>query len=196
MRWTGRLSSKSLLHPRFAASVQRVSGWMSWPLIHLFNNVDQWETVFEIRPGEPSPESIATKRPDSDFDEDPDEPGLEPPSSFWPKFEHRFRPAEETWSSDALPAARRAGGGGAEAIKLFDRVLEARDELVEVLPPDGQTPRTRVGGQAVLGRMRVLVNAMEAFQVFADRTGGVLSKGLQDEVGRWWDAGPHEGLNW
>ena len=94
------------------------------------------------------------------------------------------------------PSGSTRGRWGAEAIKLFDRVLEARDELVEVLPPDGQTPRTRVGGQAVLGRMRVLVNAMEAFQVFADRTGGVLSKGFQDEVGRWWDAGPHEGLNW
>ena len=109
-RWRGRLTRSSLLHPRLAASVQRVDGWMEHPMIHLFNNVDQWETVFEIRPGEPTPAAIAPKPADYGYeDPPPGEEGLEAPSSFWPKFEHRFRPAEETWFAAALPAALRAG---------------------------------------------------------------------------------------
>lgn len=47
---------------------------MSPPSIHLFNNVWQREEIFEFRTGEPTPESIAMKRPDSEFDEDPIEP--------------------------------------------------------------------------------------------------------------------------
>jgi hypothetical protein len=169
---------------------------MVWPGIHLFNNVQQWETIFELRPGEPSPEAIATRRPDSDFDEDPDEPGLEPPSSFWPKFEHRFRPAEETWIADAEPAAMHAGRVGGEADDLFERVLAARDGLVAALPPDGQTPRTRVGGQSVLFSMKRLMDNMDAFEGFASNIGGVLPSGFADEVNSWWKAGPHEHLNY
>ena len=100
---------------------------MEHPMIHLFNNVDQWETVFEIRPGEPTPAAIAPKPADYGYeDPPPGEEGLEAPSSFWPKFEHRFRPAEETWFAAALPAALRAGKTGEEAITLFTKVRSSQ----------------------------------------------------------------------
>ncbi len=165
--------------------------------IHLFNNAEQWEIVFEIRPGEPTPAAIAP-RPADFGDEDPPwgEEGLESPSSFWPKFEHRFRPAEEAWFADALPAALSAGKTGEEAITLFTEVLAARDDLAAALPPDGQTPQTRKGGQAVLAPMKRLGEAMSAYHHYSRKLGGVLPRGFNEEVTRWWYEGPHEHLNY
>lgn len=90
---------------------------------------------------------------------------------------HRFRPAEETWFAETLPAARTAGSAGRKAIRLFDHVLEARDELAAVLPPDGHTPPTRAVGQAILTPMKRLVRAMDAFHDYATRRGGAAAGG-------------------
>ena len=178
MPWRKRLDRSQSPAPELPSLILRVNAWLTSPKIHLFNNVWQWEAVYE-QPGEPSPEAIAMLTPWNDYEGPPAELGVEPPSSFWPKFEHRFRPAEETWINEALPAARVGGSQGERAIALLNRVLEARDELAAALPPDGRTPGTRSGGQAILVPMKRLNDAMEAFMNYGQTVGGTLPESFR-----------------
>ena len=75
-------------------------------------------------------------------------------------------PSRHGSPTQSLPRCARSRAG-TQSIRLFDRVLEARDGLVASLPPDGQTPRTRVGGQAILFSMKRLMDNMDAFEGFA-----------------------------
>ena len=103
-----------------AVSLHKVARWMGDPRLHMANNEYQWADAFERHPGEPSPQAIARLIPTS-IPRSPGQPrGVEPPASFWPKFEHRFRPTEELWTIETLPAAIRAVERGEEAIARFD----------------------------------------------------------------------------
>jgi hypothetical protein len=144
-------------------------------------NVSQWKEVFEEADGDPPPEAIVAmpQPPLPGMSEDQlaqvaekwrslpgPYRGLEAPSSFWPKFEYRFGPAEELWFAEGLPGCIRVGSAADQAKELFKGILAARDELVAVLPADGQTPRTRAGGLAILEPMRRLMEAMDRFVAY------------------------------
>ena len=200
-----------LLENDLMIALKKVSLWMSAPTRHMGNNVYQWASVFEADK-EPTPEDVAPLRPVDQREQPGHTTGrLETPSSFWPKFEHRFRPAEETWMAEALPAAKRAGVHGHHAMGLFEVVLLARDRLAVTLPSDGRTPSTRAGGQVILIPMRQLVAVMDAFMGYAGEVRSDVPEGrgrkakrakraeweaLVEETRRWEQAGPHENLNY
>ena len=95
--------------------------------IHLFNNAEQWEIVFEIRPGEPTPAAIAP-RPRTSATKTL--PGERKDLSRRPRSGRSSSIGsalpEEAWFADALPAALSAGKTGEEAITLFTEVLAAQ----------------------------------------------------------------------
>jgi hypothetical protein len=177
--------------------LQRLTPW----------RLDGGDDAYEEQPGEPTPEAIAPlktthRRPGEPF-------GVEPPASFWPKFEHRFRPAEELWVAEGLPGCIRVGGAADIPKRLFEAILAARDELASALPPDGQTPRSRAGGLAILKPMRRLEEAMTAFTRYAiplrpdlrgwgraKRAARADYRAREAERSRWAMAGPYEGLNY
>ena len=43
--------------------------------------------------------------------------------------------------------------------------------------------------------MKRLNDAMEAFMNYGQTVGGTLPESFQEEENRWWQEGPHEGLN-
>ena len=204
-----------LLPNDLVIALKKVSMWMGPPVRHMANNVAQWADVFEAD-HEPTTDDLIPMRsvfPEERHPDDPNEPygRLETPSSFWPKFEHRFRPAEERWVAEALPEAERAGVHGQHVRGLFDGIVVARDRLAIALPSDGRPPTTRAEGQAVLIPMRQLVAAMDAFMDYArdvdsdvpERRGWKAKRAerakwdaLNTEIDRWWSQGPHENLNY
>jgi hypothetical protein len=196
--------------------LHKVSAWLFDPWLHLANNEYQWAEAFERVAGEPTPEMIAPLGSRERFEVRdgktvfvPGPLGVEPPSSFWPKFEHRFRPAEQVWFDEALPAVVAASPDFDRAIELFDQILTARDELAEALPQDGRTPTTRAEGQSILNPMRKLMGAIDAFTDYLGvhkppppsgrkekRAARVAWKALEKEIQVWRLAGPNEGLNY
>jgi len=201
----------------------QIDSYVRGPVLHIWNNVSQWEEVFEEAEGDPPPEAIVPMplpplpwMSDDQLAQVAEKRrnlpgpyrGLEAPSSFWPKFEYRFRPAEELWFAEGLPASIRIGTAADHAKELFEAIQVARDELVAVLPADGQTPRTRAGGLTILEPMRRLVEAMDRFRAYVRaldkpprgwRARRAHRKRVRARAAEWPRQGPdptYEGLNY
>ena len=102
-------------------------------------------------------------------------------SGWWPKFEHRFRPAEDVWRQVAQTLAW-------EWRVMFGEILEARDQVAALVDEARRSNTDGPQHARLTERMEILYVRMDSFYHLAEqRTDTSRGRWWFREPGVWWE---------